>query len=446
MAGKESDTNAESKPGLSEDFKRTYLFFYGFLLIGMVFVLIGQWSRHPLAALLWSLACLASGGFVGFLFGIPKVAQPDGPAAPAGAAAPASGPAGSTPSTAGAGYRLLVNTNLTDISDWLTKIIVGLTLIQLQKIPENVSRASLFIAESLGGASEKSFAGAMLVFFSVGGFLGGYLFTRLFLTGAFYRADQPNLTPSGAAALRNAVISQESGAQQLTGDAEAAAKQILNKSLDQLSLTDDIAAWAKAQLLAGKYPQAMEGYNKAINQSPNDVKLRVERAVAASGAGQPRNLVKEQLLDAYRRLTPQTNADIKAWLYKELAYSYLYLDPPEGFTGAIKYAEEYLNDPSTAQVGRVRAKIYTNLAAAYGQQHHWYGNHPDQSVDLRVSRDKALNAVKAAVAIDPAVQEQLRMLIDPNFPNKRVEENDLEDFINDPEFREALGMPKIQQP
>jgi tetratricopeptide (TPR) repeat protein len=441
MADKKSNIDPSNKSDISADFKRTYLFFYGFVVLGMLIVLFGQWAVHPTAALLWALASLASGGFVGFLFGIPKVAQPDALAAPAaGAAVPAANAAPAAPAapTGGTSYRLLVNTNLTDISDWLTKIIVGVTLIELQKIPENLNRASLFIADSIGGPEQKSFAGAILVFFSVGGFLGGYLFTRLFLTGAFFRADQPNLTAAGAAALRDAVISQESGSQSISSDAEAAARQILNKRLDELLSLEEIAAWAKAQLIAKNYQAALEGYNKAIALSPTDVKLRVERAVASSGAGLPRDIVKEQLLEAHKWLTPQTDAKIKANLYKELTYAYLYLNPPEGFTGAIQYANEFLDDANNVRIGRVVAKIYTNLACAYGQKYRWHGG------DDPVSRNDALNAVKAAVTIDPSVQAQLRMLLDPEFPNKDPKENDLEIFVNDDEFREAVGMPKLQ--
>lgn len=446
MADKKSNIDPGNKSDISADFKRTYLFFYGFVLLGTVIVLLGQWSTKPAAALLWALASLATGGFVGFLFGIPKVAQPDAPSAPAaGAAVPAANPAPAAPAApiGGAGYRLLVNTNLTDISDWLTKIIVGVTLIQLQRIPDNLNRASLFVADSIGGPQQKSFAGAILVFFSVGGFLGGYLFTRLFLTGAFFRADQPNLTAADAAALRDAVISQESGSQSISGDAEAAAKQILNKRLDELTSLVEIAAWAKAQLIAKNYQAALDGYNKAIALSPSDVKLRIERAVASSGAGLPREIVKEQLLEAHKWLTPETDAKIKANLYKELTYAYLYLNPPEGFNGAIQYAKEFLDDPNNVRVGRVVAKIYTNLACAYGQKFRWSRDN-DPSVDLKALRNDALNAVKAAVTIDPSVQAQLRMLLDPTFPNKDPQENDLEVFAGDDDFREAVGLPKLQ--
>src|SRR2546423_8518445 len=173
----------ESTPsGISLDFLRTYKFFYGFLLIGLVLVLFGQWYNHPLAALLWSLAWLAFGGFLGFLFGIPRVLQQEGAPAPQQPNPNAPSSPGSPQSQAD--YKLRVNTNLEQISDWLTKIIVGLTLIQLSKIPGNLDRATVFMSYSLGGIEQKFFAGAILLFFSIGGFLGGYLFTRLFLTRA----------------------------------------------------------------------------------------------------------------------------------------------------------------------------------------------------------------------------------------------------------------------
>jgi hypothetical protein len=139
----------------------------------------------------------------------------------------------------------------------------------------------------------------------------------------------------------------------------------------------------------------------------------------------------------------QTDPDVKSSLYKELTYACLYLPPPEGFTQDIQFAEEFLNDPANLKGGLVVAKIYTNLAAAYGQKYHWYKLHPDSTVDLKALRAKALNAVKQALDIDPSVREQLQMLMDPAYPDKSPEENDLEDFVDDPEFREALGMPKV---
>lgn len=133
-----------------------------------------------LAVEMWCWAACAFGFAVGFLFGIPRVLQRDTPAA--------NGAAG--------GYDQRVNTNLEQISDWLTKIIVGLGLVQLQQIPGFLKRVSYWAAGSLPLQSNAqlpqvaSFATAFLVYFVIVGFLAGYLLTRLYLAGAFRRADQ----------------------------------------------------------------------------------------------------------------------------------------------------------------------------------------------------------------------------------------------------------------
>jgi hypothetical protein len=141
------------------------------------------WARGAM----WCLCCLAIGAAIGFLFGIPKVLQRDGKAMmdfEAGAKA----------------YRQRVNTNLEDISDWLTKIIVGLGLVQLANIPRWTKSVALIFAESVHQPPEEyGFLGAIVLFFLVGGFLFGYLITRLFLQGALGRADRAAAYPDEGA-------------------------------------------------------------------------------------------------------------------------------------------------------------------------------------------------------------------------------------------------------
>src|SRR5215207_5930737 len=129
---------------------------------------------------IWALASATVGGAFGFLFGIPKILQSD--RLPDESA-----------SSAVIGYRQQVNTNLTEISDWLTKIIVGLSLINLSKFPPYLNSIAQTLATSLSEAEpgrHMAFAYALIVCFSVLGFLFGYLYTRLYLQGAFSRADQ----------------------------------------------------------------------------------------------------------------------------------------------------------------------------------------------------------------------------------------------------------------
>lgn len=146
-------------------------------------------------ATLWSMACLACGAIIGFLFGIPRVLQQEAqPAAP-----PANNQSeGNHQAAAPATYRLQVNTNLEQISDWLTKIIVGVGLIELRNFPGYLDRASSFIGGGLGGGGNAQvLAGSMIIYFAVVGFLAGYLLTRLYLTGAFKRADEKAIVNVG---------------------------------------------------------------------------------------------------------------------------------------------------------------------------------------------------------------------------------------------------------
>lgn len=126
-------------------------------------------------------AALLVGGLIGFLFGIPRTLQAEQP----------------LPNhvTEEAGDQMPViayqaNTNLEQISDWLTKILVGVGLTQLANLWTGLQSVAAAIQPGLGdrpGAA--SMALAILVYFPVCGFLFGYLWTRLFLVGAFRKAD-----------------------------------------------------------------------------------------------------------------------------------------------------------------------------------------------------------------------------------------------------------------
>jgi hypothetical protein len=114
------------------------------------------------------------GVLLGFIFGIPRALQ------------------GQSQNQADAGPTYQVNTNLEQISDWLTKIIVGVSLVELGKVPELFKRLGAYLSVCLGELCKSpSVAVVVVVLFVVLGFLAGYLLTRLYLTGAFRRAETP---------------------------------------------------------------------------------------------------------------------------------------------------------------------------------------------------------------------------------------------------------------
>ncbi|MFJ2682240.1 hypothetical protein ACIOYV_00705 [Pseudomonas sp. NPDC087342] len=154
------------------------------LLLGLLAALVLGLSANAMAAvILWVVACLVAGATVGFLFGIPKSA------APSAALPDKAGPGSASPRNEAGGRP---NTNLEEVSDWLTKIIVGLGLVHLKDINAYILKISHTAAASLNATPtprDVSVAMALVIGFVVLGFLFGYLYTRLFLQGAFQRSD-----------------------------------------------------------------------------------------------------------------------------------------------------------------------------------------------------------------------------------------------------------------
>jgi len=121
--------------------------------------------------LIWACAALIAGAALGFLFGIPRTV-----AASANDQSPKP--------------MLGVNSNLVRVSDWLTKLILALGLVQLGELRSHISLAGNFVARGISSAHPPTaFAVALLLYFSILGFFAGYLSTRLVLQVTFHLAD-----------------------------------------------------------------------------------------------------------------------------------------------------------------------------------------------------------------------------------------------------------------
>lgn len=171
------------------------------LLTGIVAVMAGAALApyyRAVPALLWSLGFCVSGMLLGFLFGIPRtlpsdsanLTPPDGRGGNSETAAPNTGNVSNT-LFLGTPTPMEINSNLVEVSDWLTKIIVGVGLIELKSLPGTARHIAAFIAPSLGVdlASGMAVVGGIMLFFSVHGFLIGYLLTRIYLSIIIKRAD-----------------------------------------------------------------------------------------------------------------------------------------------------------------------------------------------------------------------------------------------------------------
>lgn len=115
-------------------------------------------------------AAFITGLLIGFLFGIPKSVEPQ-------------------PGEAAGMYS--ANTNLEQISDWLTKILLGVGLTQMGEIANWVGRTSDYMANNMTlDGHEAMFISSLMIFFVVCGFLDGYLATRIILPRVFAKSSE----------------------------------------------------------------------------------------------------------------------------------------------------------------------------------------------------------------------------------------------------------------
>jgi hypothetical protein len=126
-------------------------------------------------------AAIFVGGLVGFLFGIPRRLQQQEEVRPE------TGPEAASEKAAVYG----ANTNLEQISDWLTKILVGVGLTNLAGIAGLLKKTGVMAAPGLGAfPSSGAFAVIIVIYFFIGGFLLGYLATRLYLGQALTASER----------------------------------------------------------------------------------------------------------------------------------------------------------------------------------------------------------------------------------------------------------------
>jgi len=141
----------------------------GIIIVVLDAVRIDHWmegivAKAAAAALLLAGGAFMIGVFLGFLFGFPSKAE-------AGAAGTGRQPLQSP----------FYNTNLQEIADWLTKVIVGASLVELAKIPPKIGQFGVFVADSVNPNPKLASPANVVVnvvFFGSCGVLYGYLWTR----------------------------------------------------------------------------------------------------------------------------------------------------------------------------------------------------------------------------------------------------------------------------
>jgi len=140
---------------------------------GCLVIAVGPWRSGALY--LWAIGSLATGALIGFLFGVPRWIAAKGQP------------------TAVERTRYVPNTNIEKLSDWLTKMLVGVGLVELHELGPTLSRASSVLAAGLtlrpgrvvAPGEAQAFAVGLVAYFLVAGLIQGFLLTRMFITGAW---------------------------------------------------------------------------------------------------------------------------------------------------------------------------------------------------------------------------------------------------------------------
>jgi hypothetical protein len=153
----------------------TWIWIYAFSTPGSHWSYVGIGSMAAMAAML-------TGIFAGFILGVPKLVSSGQLTVPAGTPSP--------------------NTNLGEISDWITKLLLGAGLVSLTHLGGPAARLIDDVASGLydatghpaGAAGAKVLAGAVLISFTVLGVVEGYV-----LTSTWYPRKLQQLADSAAA-------------------------------------------------------------------------------------------------------------------------------------------------------------------------------------------------------------------------------------------------------
>jgi hypothetical protein len=400
---------------------------------GIFWSAAGSGLRIFVLSVLFASASAVSGWMLGLLFGIPRslargTAAPNTPpAASASATGPTANAASSSATSAtAAASSSRVNTNLEDISDWLTKTIVGVGLTQLYQVPHYLWH----VAERL---NEQGFnwpqhgqllALALFLYFAPGGFWLGYVGTRTILTKLFDSIDGVDQELLDVASQPNNLLLSGTGQGFTTAPDPRVAnadRAVLAKTLQDLTTPVEIAAWGAAQARSGNLTAAQTALSDAVRGDPQNVNFKELAAIVHSALGQHD--------EANRLLDDLPMIDITV-------FNALYEPPPGGFTRAIAVGERLLTRPNQDR----NANLHVWMACAYSQRYRYERdtNHTTAAV-LDPIKANVSREVQAALNANPNTRELLRSLWRPAAGST---ENDLAAFApDDADLTALLGGP-----
>ncbi len=295
----------------------TGLIMAGFLVI-VVFACTSPDNSVGIASVgsLVAAASLVSGGIIGFLFGIPRTRDFDH--------AENAKKVDNSHDSKEMGADFRPNTNLEQISDWLTKILVGVGLTQISKISDGLDNAATIIKSGLGNPPQNHvLALAIITYFPICGFLVGYLWTRLYLPAALTNAElemirnrerkeaQEKAIYTFSQTMGNFAVRSSEKKTGLWVDDNPSNNAVIKQSFENLlgiefdlSLsTEDALRKIKSGkydvILSdmGRYPDRQAGYT--LLGKLKELNIDTPYIVYAAGAGSPENKAKAKSLGAF---------------------------------------------------------------------------------------------------------------------------------------------------
>ncbi len=235
----------------------TLRLFLGTIIATFIATMITTWAAAGIAFVL-GIALASTGFVIGLLFSMPRalaVASDiyDGTVVKSEIA----GPKSSLMKPSRPIYS--VNTNLEQVSDWLTKIIVGVGLFEAQHLSKVIRELAITLGHefhkaqpSLDAESATGIAEGMIIAFPLLGFLIGFFSVRLYISRALYAADADVLRPIAftySPSTRGAVdeawtATAVPGASRPSPNlVSPAIDAVLSAPLDQLQSISDLITW-----------------------------------------------------------------------------------------------------------------------------------------------------------------------------------------------------------
>jgi len=233
------------------------------------------------ANLLVGIAAAAAGAVFGFIFGIPRTLNPADRAAVAAAA---------SQERAATHAVMAANTNLERISDWLTTLLIGATLVQIKDIAAWVGTLGKDLVKTGTIANDALVPVIVILFFALS-FLGVYLITRLYLTSAFMQtldmltgtaapeeSEQTTASPAADVSIATAGLSGKLTAALQSDKAEdlAAARTAFDNAKSNVVDREDPALNANLAAVLMKLLKAGAAQDRL--QAVADLKAAIERA------------------------------------------------------------------------------------------------------------------------------------------------------------------------